>query len=161
MNSGGKSASIRKSAADRTAKSLMLLRSEIERLKQLVHRGELDKLFKEKGNEAIPSSNQICVGAGLGRFFLYGQGHKGTTSEEVRKFREDAILELEQRTKHTGRKDRVHSDELKALQMRHQKLADHAHVWHRRMRELRSELKELRATHQPKIVSINPKPRKS
>lgn len=152
-----KTAGIIHAARNRTEVKLSLIQAEMDRLRQRVFSGELDRNFRDSGKGALPSPTRLCVDAGVGEYFLYGKRHKNTTARDVDKFLTEMLSELRRRCDQPGFPETASdAEELKQLRSKYQKLADHAHIWHQRMRAMRQEIRQLKQAHRPKIVSIDP-----
>lgn len=156
MSDDRKTAGIIKAARKRTEVKLNQIRAEMDRLRQRVLSGELDQDFIDIGKETLPSPTRLCVDAGVGEYFLYGASHKNTTAVVVDAFLAEMLSVLRRRC---DRPDQpaisTDAEELKKLRLKYQKLADHAHIWHQRMRAMRHEIRMLKQAHRPTIVPIN------
>ncbi|WP_085043911.1 hypothetical protein [Ensifer aridi] len=143
-------------ARKRTEAKLNQIEAEMDRLRRRVLSGELDQNFMDEGKGALPSPRRLCVDAGVGEYFLYGQKHKDTTAKVVDDFLVEMLSVLRRRC---DRPDEpatsTDAEELKRLRLKYQKLADHAHIWHQRMRAMRHEIRMLKQAHRPTVVPIN------
>ena len=147
-----KTKGLSEASANRTTSKLALLKAEMDRLRLKAITGGFDESFRKCGKAALPSPSSLCVGAGLGKYFLYGPKHRNTTAKEVDAFLEELLQELKRRIGDTRSRVPVDRKELDALRSKYQKLADHAHIWHQR---------QLRQAHRPKVVSMDKEPGRS
>ncbi len=150
-----KTAGVIGAARKRTEAKVNQIEAEMDRLRQRVVSGELDQAFMDGGKGILPSPRRLCVDAGVGEYFLYGEIHKNTTAKAVNEFLVEMLSELRRRS---DRPDQPatssDSEELKNLRLQYQKLADHAHIWHQRMRAMRHEIRMLKQAHRPTVVPI-------
>ncbi|MEZ0000973.1 hypothetical protein [Sinorhizobium fredii] len=141
----------------RTTASLEKLEQAKDKLRQKVQSGALDTDFAEKGKRALPTENALCVSAGLGKYFLYGDAHKGKTDKALTEFLTEMLKELEKRKLARSRSKRVIDPELRKALDDYQRLADRANIWFRRMRDMSRELRVLKSASPPQIASLNEK----